>query len=386
MEKYLLSIIIPTKNREYYCIKTLEHIIKVIGNRSDIQVLIQDNSTSSILSDYMENLRNDYLKYFHIQESISFVDNFHLAVDNSEGEYIMMLGDDDGILPYIFDILKAASNSDIDAIIPDLGAVYFWPSQKDIIKKSHKGLLIHSKNPIKVKLVETRNGIKKLLSKAGQSYQQFDLARLYHGIIKRNVLKRNSNNKFFGGLTPDIYGSISASLNAKKSIRISLPITISGICDKSGSSDSATGKHTGNLKDAPHFRGHSEYKWVESIPKFYSVETIWAETALKALKDFNEVKYFESFNHEYLKYLLYYKYPEYRDFLGKINRYGKIKYSLKSLYAKTLGRILSKVFRFNKVHKYNEILDINYCKDVINNNYKSKDIIKVIKKIEGIKP
>ena len=71
------------------------------------------------------------------------------------------------------------------------------------------------------------------------------------------------------------------------------PITVSGICPTSGSADSATGRHTGKLEDAPHFRGHASYEWDNKAPAIYSVESIWGETVLKALKDFNDIKSYE---------------------------------------------------------------------------------------------
>ena len=66
---------------------------------------------------------------------------------------------------------------------------------------------------------------------------------------------------------------------------VNTPFTLPGVCATSGTADSLTGRHTGELKDAPHFRGHVDYKWEESVPYVYSVNTIWAETAIKAVKE-----------------------------------------------------------------------------------------------------
>ena len=162
MDKYLLSIIIPTKNREEYCIKTIDHILKTIDHRDDIQIVIQDNSSSQLIEQHINIINNSQIKYLQNKEIISFVDNFHIAVDNADGSYIMMIGDDDGILPYLIDVLNIAHKRQIDAIIPDLGAVYFWPSNKDIIKNSREGMLIHSKRPISVKRVNTKIGLQKI--------------------------------------------------------------------------------------------------------------------------------------------------------------------------------------------------------------------------------
>lgn len=35
----------------------------------------------------------------------------------------------------------------------------------------------------------------------------------------------------------------------------------------------------------PHLNGHIDYVWSDLVPKFYSVESVWADSAIKAIED-----------------------------------------------------------------------------------------------------
>jgi len=74
----------------------------------------------------------------------------------------------------------------------------------------------------------------------------------------------------------------------QRSLEINLPLTIAGVCSSCGGADAPKGKHEGKLEDAPHLRGHDNYHWSKLVPEFYSVETIWVDSALAAFNDLNQ--------------------------------------------------------------------------------------------------
>ena len=243
-------------------------------------------------------LKDDRLKYFYNNEILSFVENFSLGISKCKGEYITIIGDDDGINPVILDIAEWASENEIEAITPSLQLIYYWPGS-GVNGENGNGKLTVSGISCQAMFCDPKEELRILLKNGCQNYLSFNLAKAYHGLIKKSVLDniKNKTGHFIGGLSPDIYISIAASVIIKKVLVINYPLTISGICKKSGSADSATGQHTGKLEDAPHFRGHINYKWSDKVPSFYSVETIWADSALAALKDlkqFSLMKYFST--------------------------------------------------------------------------------------------
>lgn len=367
---YILTIIIPTKNRFKYCVSAIKSCLNI--NNELIQVVVQDNSDVSnkkIFCDLFSGYSN--VKYNYTQGILSFVDNFSYAISLADGEYVCMIGDDDGILPNILETVRNMKEEQADALVPGLNSVYIWPSNTPFIKGAENGYLCVANIKKKMTNINPMKGLQKLLKNGGQYYQDCDIPRLYHGIVKRNKLdevKKITGNYFYG-LTPDIYSAVALSYVCNKVLRIGYPITVSGICPNSGSADSATGKHTGKLSDAPHFRGHKDYQWDEKIPTIYTVESIWAETVLTALLDFDDKKSYDEFNILYLNSLCLKKYPQFKkEIYDHSKKYGinKIKLIFTSNYiiAKLfIIKVIKRIFRNNK--RIKKLFNVNDIFDAI---------------------
>lgn len=313
--KYILSIVIPTKNRSYYCLYAVKQILSL--NMPDVEICIQDNSDTDDLNKELSQLNTESIVYNYHPGILSFVDNFSEAVSLAHGDYLCMIGDDDGILPVIMNLVEDMKKQKAEAAIPALNFIYFWPSNQGIIEKGDNGVLIsHLSSEYKLhsgKQVNSSRAVIELLKNGIQNYTSFDMPRLYHGVVRRDTLEKikEKTGRYFGGLTPDMYMATSLSLVCNKVIRVNYSVTISGICPTSGSSDSATGKHTGDLSHAPHFRGHVDYKWDDLVPSFYSVDTIWADTLFHTLKDFHREDLFKYYNMSLFAGICVEKYPEY---------------------------------------------------------------------------
>lgn len=370
----LLSIVIPTKNRQQYCLAAVKQIISL--NLDKTQVVIQDNSDDRSLEKNLKQvIENGKVKYHYREGVISFVDNFSEAVSLCDGEYICMIGDDDGILPNITQVVNTAKERNIDCVIAGLNAVYVWPSNNPIVKGGENGYLCLSYIKKEEKSVNPQKGLKQLIKNAGQDYQNLDLPRVYHGIAKRERLEeiRNIAGNYFKGLTPDIFIAVALASVCKNVIRINYPITISGICPRSGSSDSATGKHTGELRNAPHFRGHINYEWDKKVPAVYSVESIWAETALHALRTFNHNKLYDEFNVGLLDAICLKKYPQFSSIIKTHIDHNKVDIvywqcllSLKAALAlckRACNRIMNHKFG---VKKFYNVKDIEQAAEITN--------------------
>ena len=316
MIDYILSVIIPTRNRQIYCKAAVCQILE--HKWEGVEICIQDNSEDDSLQAWVASLHTSNVVYNYHPGILSFVDNFSEAVSLAHGKYLCMIGDDDGVLPSLVRLVEEMELKNADAAIPALSFIYFWPSNQHIVGNSEIGVLVshlYSEQPeSSTKIINGgEDGLKKLLQNGIQNYYSYDIPRLYHGIVRREVFDtiKATTGHYFGGLTPDMYMAVALSLTCKKVLRVNYSVTISGICPTSGSSDSATGKHTGELKDAPHFRGHEAYEWDKLIPAFYSVDTIWADTLLHALKDFGRDDLVKFFNLALFMGLCINSYPQY---------------------------------------------------------------------------
>jgi glycosyltransferase involved in cell wall biosynthesis len=314
--KYLLSIIIPTRNNQKYLLET---VYQVLNNTTEnIQVVVQDNSDVDSLKK-TPLLNQCRVKYNFECQRLSIVNNFSKGIAIADGEYVMAIGDDDGVLPDINKSLNFMKENNIDALVPSISLEYFWPRSVEIKGKSD-GVMRLLKQKETCKKVDGKKEVIKLLKQGGLDYHTLRLAKLYHGIVKKDVLEEISKMKggYIGGLVPDIYTAVAISLVAKSIYFLSKPLTIAGVSPSSGSSQASNGLHVGSYEEAPQLIGRDvEYSWSSKVPKFYSVETIWGDSALAAIKDLDYTHLVKHFSVEKLIGRLIYKYPEYHTIINK---------------------------------------------------------------------
>lgn len=308
MYKNLITVIIPTRNRQIYAAAAARQILSL---KQDIQVVLQDNSDDDTLTAMIENLlTNDHFVYHHIHERVAFVDNYEIAASYAEGEYLIALGDDDGLLGNISECTRWMKDKGIDALKPSVKTTYFWPDKNSNVQSKREGIFGSQPYTGKIKYYNTCEYIKTLLKKGGQDYLSLPLAGTYHRIVRMELMNqvKQITGRYYGGLTPDMYSAVCLSLLPNiKFAEIDYPISLPGICPSSASAKSARGEHCGKLETAPHLVGLKEpYIWDNRVPRYYSVETIWAETLLKAVEAMgmgNLIKKY--YNDEYLIYSLY---------------------------------------------------------------------------------
>lgn len=400
---YLLSIIIPTRNRENYAYAAAIQILE--STNDDVQVVLQDNSDSALLIDKFKD--SGYLhriKYNHSSGILSFVDNFSKGVEEADGEYLCMIGDDDGINPEIVDFVYWAKSKNIEAISPEIRLNYIWPNTGISYYKKDTGNLMIVKFDLKYNYYDTRKEIEKLLSSGGQNYLQYNLVKIYHGIVTKAAMEKvkTITGRYFGGLSPDIYSSVALSLVIDKVLKIDYPLTIPGVCRKSGSGHSSTGRHHGKLEDAPQLVGHVNYKWSSLVPRFYSVETLWADSALASLKEMKREDLVDKFDVAALSAYCFYEHKEFNDFttvnysnycnqrhLNSIEKkiflyMGYIKGPCKDLLNKLYGKFTRSS---DAVRKFDGIKDILEAEKILKNYLKQKElsIEIVISKLENLK-
>lgn len=285
-KNYLLSVIIPTRNRQVYAIRAVKQILGVTDERT--QIVVQDNSDDQSLSEMIEALDEQRIVYNYSNEVLATVDNFEAGVLLATGEYVTFIGDDDGILPSITSVVLYAKHNGYDCVTAKVLATYYWPHSgaKNYGCSEKTGYLRLNKYSHKIVSVDPICRLKKVLRNGCQFYHALGVPKPYHGLIRRDLILRiqAERGRLFKGLSPDIYSSFTICLTGAKTLYVNFPFTIDGNCPKSGAGAQAQGKHTGKLSDAPHFHGNPNYKWELLVPQVFSIQTIWADSGMAAIR------------------------------------------------------------------------------------------------------
>ena len=295
----LLSIVIATKNRIPYAINAITTILAMPEH--DLELVVQDSSDTKDLQAFVNaHIIDKRLKYNYTPPPVSFIDNFNAAVGASTGEYVCVVGDDDGVTSEAIEAARWCKQNEYDSLKPKANVNYLWPGVSHVSASGVKraGSMSVPRYSGKVIFPNITAEIQKLMCNGGQLYINTELPRVYHGIVRRECMERvrELTGHYFGGLSPDIYAVVGLSTVVKRAVSIDYPLTIAGACPESGSAANMKGRHVGNLADAPHFVGRADYEWSHVVPRFYSVETIWADAVMAALVDLKRDDLIAKFN------------------------------------------------------------------------------------------
>ena len=373
---YLLSIVIPTKDRYFY----LKHLIELIRsfNSDEIELVIQDNTSDNTeILGFLKDLKYEHLKYFHTKEQITISENSTKAILNSIGEYVCFIGDDDGVTKYIIDCCKWMKRKEIECVVPE-GYSYNWPDTDDLaaVKGLERGGTIFWKEPSKeIRMVNTKDALQQLLDKGCTVRSVLPL--LYHAVVKRSALDKiwDTCGSYFPGASPDIANGVALALVIDKFAFVTCPVAYSGASKHLGGGE-AKMKHRGttDFKSLPFLPDNIEDIWDERIPKVWTAPTIWCQSSVMAFKAMHREDLLDKINFEYL----------YEEVVVFYHYYRQLAYGLTSnrirLFVKSTIGIVKRYWNAFKRLSYQKLFNKSYSSDRnvtkgVNNILETNDLL-----------
>ena len=318
VERKLLSIVVPTKDRYKY----LKNLIELVDglHSSEVEVVIQDNSddNSEILSFFSEH-EYDFVRYDYHKGQLPMSVNSDKAVLNSTGEYICFLGDDDGVTRHIIEGVKWMKANKVEAVKLNVPS-YYWPDASQGRGVSQSAEIIYKKYDGSVRSLKPEKELLKVLREGIPDRGDMPLA--YHAIVSREAMDRvyAKCDTYFPANSPDIANAVALSLVVNKYALVNLPWVISGNCVYKGGGVGAPGKkYPPEISDMPWFRPNAEEKWHETIPRIAVGETIWPESAIQALIAMGRSDLLKKINYNKLYARFYMQRPSLRYLLHDVH-------------------------------------------------------------------
>lgn len=300
----LLSIVIPTRNRQVYAASAIRTILG--WDATDIELIVRDNSDSNVLAAMAAPFLGDSrLRFSQVEGLVPATVNFASAVRDASGEFVCSIGDDDILNPEIVDAVRYASIHGIDAIVTDRHrALYHWPDFRAIdTGDSEAATLRIYEFSGRMDMVDPEEELRKCAVTAGTSLQR--LPKVYLGVVRRSCLRvaQDPSRDDSIGTCPDMYFAVAAASAARSAVVFDYPLIVPGASAPSTAGANRMKQHEGPLEMAPHFRGRPGYVWPPLVPAFYSVDTFYSESALAALHATGRDDLIRTFNFPFL-YLL----------------------------------------------------------------------------------
>lgn len=102
-----LSVLLPTRNGGEYLNDAIASVLSIPS--PNLELVISDNASDADTRAVIDRFAGDSrLKCLRVENPISVTDNWNRTLDASTGDYAVMIGDDDCVLPNFYDVLAAA--------------------------------------------------------------------------------------------------------------------------------------------------------------------------------------------------------------------------------------------------------------------------------------
>ncbi len=285
----LLSIIIPTKNRQLTAVFAVASVLEIKSD--DIEVVIQDCSDDNSLEELLRLKFNDdpRIKYFFSSSKPSLTDNWNQAIANASGRFICGIGDDDAVMPVCLEVANWMAQNNVDAVLGAL-VVYIW---HDAYLNSFSNGKITFSNTYSGNIFEVdiqKEFIKKAIN-CGFGYTD-NLPNLYHGILRKELLDMHKKacGHYLSSTSFDVYNAFILAAYAQEFFFIDIPITVRGVSGKSN-----TNRINSNKSEA-HFKEFKKIDIPDTLPNMLNVEVSIAESTIVALRDIKRLDLIDKMN------------------------------------------------------------------------------------------
>ena len=251
-----ISILLPTKDRS----DLLKCAVNSILNQSydNWEIIIADNCSKDDTEDYINSLNEPRIKYIQQEEPVSVTDNWNTANDAASGDYIIMLGDDDALLP---NALEKFTNYITEFNSPDVLNLAAYIYQYPNVKKNQNLALLHS---IKDECPYYKNSPFFLGNSEKNTFVQSSLNfnflfgfNMQYFCYKKELIKRfEKYGKFYEPPYPDYYTANVFMILAERILVIPDNLVIIGITPKSY----GCYYQNNNEKEGMKFHNESDYR------------------------------------------------------------------------------------------------------------------------------
>jgi len=296
---YLLSIIVPTKDRYKY----LKHLILLIQgfNLKEIELVIQDNTKNNAeILTFIKKQSYSHLKYFHQSEKIPLEQNATKALLNSTGDYICYIGDDDGVTRNIVECVKWMNRENIESLRSRKPYHYLWPDAVINSNNKHSSVLAYYNSK---ETYEFLNPIEELNKVCGFGMQSIGLMpKLYHGIVRRDILDEiyRIGGRYFPGAAGDMANAVALSFIVKRFVVIDFPVTIHGSSKMLGGGIVQRKNEIAKLDEVDFISQKVRDNWEKKIPRFWHTCFVWPESGTKALRYMSKEEFIEKIDYDYM--------------------------------------------------------------------------------------
>lgn len=252
------SVVIPTRERA----ETLRYALQTCLDQQfdDYEVIVSDNFSSPATRAVVDEAATPRVRYVRTPRPLAMSSNWDFGLAHARGEYVLLIGDDDGLLPHALAELDRLTRDHPGRVIRWEPVYYTWPSFA----------LPQFANYLRVPLLRglsEHDGLRRVQAVAGFCLPYSALPMFYNAVVPRGVIERLKarTGRVFPHPIPDVYSGFAVAAVAGSYLSSDLPMTVAG---QSGASNGiATLFHRGRNPIDREFRELNAQEQLPTDPR-----------------------------------------------------------------------------------------------------------------------
>jgi glycosyltransferase involved in cell wall biosynthesis len=229
------TILIPTRDRLDLLLASIRTVQKQTYH--NWEVIVSDNSSESSAEDSIVKVNDARIRYFKTDGVLPVTDNWNNALKYSTGDYILMLGDDDGLLSNYLSRANDIINSNIDVeLIYHCALLFAYPgaleTEPNGYLRSYQNRKIYKSRTAPFQLLPSEA---KSLALASLDFQmKFDYNMQFF-LVKNSLIQKivQSKENFYKSPYPDYFAANLLMMRANRIMIDPIPSIVIGISKKS---------------------------------------------------------------------------------------------------------------------------------------------------------
>jgi glycosyltransferase involved in cell wall biosynthesis len=222
----LLSVIIPTRERA----ETLQYTLRTALDQSSqsFEVIVSDNSSQDNTAEVVRSLSDPRIRLINPGRRLSMSDNWDFALLHAAGDYVMFIGDDDGIVPGALDKLEVSIRATHCLAYRWPRPIYKWPMD------GNPARVLHLPPTTQALEVNLENLARVVVSRGG-GWRWSLIPCMYHSAVAKRIPDsiREQTGRVFHSTQPDVFMSMAVPVFAKTARDLGYCVSVLGHSQKS---------------------------------------------------------------------------------------------------------------------------------------------------------
>ena len=226
------SVLLPTRNR----LSLLKLAVETVRRQTydNWEIIISDNDSTDPIKEWVDGLGDNRIHYFRTEGFVPVTDNWNNAHSRATGDYVLMLGDDDGLLPGYFEKARALIEAyERPQVLYHGALLYAYPKvvtehpQRYVSRQVY--LDDQSGQPYKLPVGRARGIAKNIMN-----FRMVLALNMQFSLMRRDFADSVSRNgKFYYSPYPDFYATTVYFAMADDILIVPEPMAVIGISPKS---------------------------------------------------------------------------------------------------------------------------------------------------------